>query len=98
MGSRGLRVSLADIQKYLKQVAEGKLPTNHAIIYLLQVNIKRCYKIKTVQEKECYSLGHFEFNSRRRLLRIRAVRQCAAERPDDEYLFGLFGQVGGRFA
>merc|ERR1711936_2601 len=36
MGLKGLEIKLNDIHKYLQQVADGKLPMNHQITYLLQ--------------------------------------------------------------
>ena len=36
-GLRGLHAQLKDVAAYLGQVAEGKLPVNHQILYLLQV-------------------------------------------------------------
>lgn len=37
MGLRGLHGQLLDLQSYLHEVAEGKLPINHAVIYYIQV-------------------------------------------------------------
>lgn len=39
MGLRGLRGQLRDLQRYLREVAEGKLPINHAVIYYIQVGL-----------------------------------------------------------
>merc|ERR1712109_299186 len=36
MGLKGLEIKLNDMHKYLQQVADGKLPMNHQITYLLQ--------------------------------------------------------------
>ena len=36
MGLKGLEMKLNDMHKYLQQVADGKLPMNHQITYLLQ--------------------------------------------------------------
>ncbi|VDM97019.1 unnamed protein product [Thelazia callipaeda] len=36
MGLRGLHGQLRDLQRYLHEVAEGKLPINHAVIYYIQ--------------------------------------------------------------
>ena len=36
MGLKGLEIKLKDMHKYLQQVADGKLPMNHQITYLLQ--------------------------------------------------------------
>ncbi|VDO40108.1 unnamed protein product [Onchocerca flexuosa] len=36
MGLRGLHGQLLDLQCYLHEVAEGKLPINHAVIYYIQ--------------------------------------------------------------
>ncbi|VDM51413.1 unnamed protein product [Toxocara canis] len=36
MGLRGLHGQLLEIQSYLKEVADGKLPINHAVIYYIQ--------------------------------------------------------------
>ncbi|KAM3715854.1 Hexokinase-2 [Dirofilaria immitis] len=36
MGLRGLHSQLLDLQCYLHEVAEGKLPINHAVIYYIQ--------------------------------------------------------------
>lgn len=45
MGLRGLHGQLLEIQAYLKEVAEGKLPINHAVIYYIQVKTKSCVYI-----------------------------------------------------
>uniref|UniRef100_A0A914RJB6 Rpn11/EIF3F C-terminal domain-containing protein n=1 Tax=Parascaris equorum TaxID=6256 RepID=A0A914RJB6_PAREQ len=39
MGLRGLHGQLLEIQAYLKEVAVGKLPINHAVIYYIQVRL-----------------------------------------------------------
>ena len=36
MGLRGLHTQLRDIQRYLKEVSEGKLPANHSVTYYIQ--------------------------------------------------------------
>ncbi|CAI4226676.1 unnamed protein product [Auanema sp. JU1783] len=36
LGLRGLQSQLEDIEKYLKEVAEGTLPVNHPVIYYIQ--------------------------------------------------------------
>uniref|UniRef100_A0A7E4VNM4 26S proteasome non-ATPase regulatory subunit 7 n=1 Tax=Panagrellus redivivus TaxID=6233 RepID=A0A7E4VNM4_PANRE len=36
LGLRGLHTQLKDIQRYLKEVSENKLPANHSVIYYIQ--------------------------------------------------------------
>jgi 26S proteasome regulatory subunit N8 len=36
MGLRGLHTQLRDIQRYLREVSENKLPANHSVIYYIQ--------------------------------------------------------------
>lgn len=39
-GMKGLESFLKDIHRYLNEVANGELPVNHTIVYLLQVLIQ----------------------------------------------------------
>jgi len=36
LGLRGLGSQLADVERYLREVAAGQLPVNHAVVYYIQ--------------------------------------------------------------
>jgi hypothetical protein len=55
MGLRGLLNQLADIQRYLREVSREELPTNHAVVYFIQVGLGRrlFMQVRAYQKKLC---------------------------------------------